>query len=485
MAAPLPPYPITPEYNNLNPEVTTNEPPREDAGIAKDMEYTELPRDGSPLPPLPVEPAAPAGYEKNSPQVNPGLNLGGPTSAKDITTSTSRNYVDPKERVNLLAAQTRQAAASKLYGEKEMAASDADTQLKQLQGEELSRIQDGFNTQILERRKELDGDIQAIKSTPIDSGRVWRNASTGDKVMAGIALLLSSAGQAMGNQGPNAGLQYIQKTIDQDIDAQKFDLLAKKDLIQEKRSMMAQLVADRGYTVEQAAEAMKIGRYGAASEQLKTAAERARKSGNEALAQKLVVAAENIATNSAEKMAELSTIRENKEVRDVKLAPKPKFFDGMPESQSGKIINSIADIKDAERFKDYIEKSKDDTKGFGLISKIYAQARSKFPDLDPADAKRMAMFQADIAKSAKAALGAGTVTDSDIRFGEKLAANYGYDAAANIAILQNRIDSKRSEVNDLISIYSADGRVPSQELLDFVNKSGPKSAGTPDLKPVK
>jgi len=298
--------------------------------------------------------------------------------------------------------------------------------------------------------------------------------------------LEGAVGQAADGQ-ENPAVKAMQSAIDKDIDAQKFDILNRKDLIQDKKSLLGQLVADRNYSLNEAADLMKAGLYASTSKTLSDASLRQEAAGNKVLAAKYAQAAAALATESAAKRADMnaSQVRKVTETETVKLAPKKGFFEGMPESQSGRIVNSITDVKDAERFRDYIEKSKDDTKGLGLISKLYAQARSKFPNLDPADAEKMAKFQADIAKSAKAALGAGTVTDSDIRFGEKLAANYGYDAAANMAILQNRIDSKRSEVNDLISIYSADGRVPSQELLDFVNKSGPKSAGTPDLKPVK
>lgn len=401
---------------------------------------------------------------------------------KETVVSTTTNRIAPKAMQDYKTARTAEETALKLYGEKEIAAQDADTQLKQLQGEELGRIQDGFNTQILERRKELDGDIQAIKSSPIDSGRVWRNASTGDKVLAGIALLLSSAGQAMGAQGPNAGLQYIQKTIDQDIDAQKFDLLAKKDLIQEKRSMMSQLVADRGYTVEQAAEAMKIGRYGAASEQLKTAAERARNAGNEALAKKLESSSASIATKSAEKMAELSQIRENIETRNVKQAQEKDYFSALPDERTRRDLeNSLAAVKSSDRLYKFIKDNPSASKGMGAFATNLAKIKDTFGQMDPADAATRARFEQAVANAGRAALGAGVLTEQDMIFAARLAPSFGNNLEANLALAKGLGDNARAEANDFFNTREAVGVRTPPELRALITSR--EASAVPGAKP--
>lgn len=70
---------------------------------------------------------------------------------------------------------------------------------------------------------------KSILETKVDPNRLWHNASTGNKVMASIGLILGGIGAGL-TKGPNAALDVMQKNIDRDIQAQKDDLGKKQTL---------------------------------------------------------------------------------------------------------------------------------------------------------------------------------------------------------------------------------------------------------------
>jgi hypothetical protein len=66
-----------------------------------------------------------------------------------------------------------------------------------------------------------------MKSSAIDPNRIWNNANTGGKIMAGISMLLGGLGAGLAG-GPNQGIAMIDKMVDRDIDAQKAELEKKR-----------------------------------------------------------------------------------------------------------------------------------------------------------------------------------------------------------------------------------------------------------------
>lgn len=63
----------------------------------------------------------------------------------------------------------------------------------------------------------------AYQNGTIDPNRVWNNASTGNKVIAGIGVLLSGIGSGLSGQ-PNMAMKVINDTIDRDIEGQKANM---------------------------------------------------------------------------------------------------------------------------------------------------------------------------------------------------------------------------------------------------------------------
>lgn len=87
------------------------------------------------------------------------------------------------------------------------------------------------------RATEIDTLTTELGSIKIDPNRLYANASTGNKILAGISILLGAVGS--GPKGQNQALKIITDAIDNDIAAQKANFAAKKSALAEKKSAYA------------------------------------------------------------------------------------------------------------------------------------------------------------------------------------------------------------------------------------------------------
>lgn len=65
-----------------------------------------------------------------------------------------------------------------------------------------------------------DALLQAYTDNKIDPNRFYKNESTGSRIASAIGLMLSGAGSGV-TGGPNLAMQQLQRSVDNDIDAQK------------------------------------------------------------------------------------------------------------------------------------------------------------------------------------------------------------------------------------------------------------------------
>ena len=94
---------------------------------------------------------------------------------------------------------------------------------------------------IEEKQAELQQLSDEIKNTKIDSGRFWSQKSTGEKILAGLALFLGGYGQgAYGT--PNTALAQIDAAINRDIADQQANLAGKRDTLAEKRGLYQTMI---------------------------------------------------------------------------------------------------------------------------------------------------------------------------------------------------------------------------------------------------
>lgn len=220
-----------------NPDLASR--PLSDAPLAKSLRGQEVtdttPQYMSGFQPNADEAAAvPKGEEKTAeqeaPQVNPNTVIphGGmqQTSAPMPDSGSALTNIQA-DNDRIIADQTKALQASAA------AAQTAAQQQAKIYAEHAEKVQNlEKQTQIryAQLNKEQKQITQDVVNTKIDPTRVWDNASTGNKIMAGIGILLSGMGSGLTGQ-PNLAMDVINKTIDRDIDAQKTELGKKQNLL--------------------------------------------------------------------------------------------------------------------------------------------------------------------------------------------------------------------------------------------------------------
>lgn len=65
---------------------------------------------------------------------------------------------------------------------------------------------------------------QNFTTAKVDSNKLWNDMGTGQKILAGLAIALGGYGGALSGKGDNKALDIINKAIDRDIEAQKFNI---------------------------------------------------------------------------------------------------------------------------------------------------------------------------------------------------------------------------------------------------------------------
>lgn len=108
-------------------------------------------------------------------------------------------------------------------------------------------------------RDEARAELESIKleaaelaQTEVDPGRWFANASTSQKIGAGISAVIGGL-LSPHNNGRNTGIEFIQGLIEQDIAAQRDNLRGRRDALDTRRGLVGDLV-DLGMAEARAAE---------------------------------------------------------------------------------------------------------------------------------------------------------------------------------------------------------------------------------------
>lgn len=127
-----------------------------------------------------------------------------------------------------------------IYSQEQSGINQEAAAKSQMSGEQAKAYQDNIEQQrksadlFAQKRADLDKEQQELSSSymqgKVDPNRLWNNASTGNKISAGIGIILSGLGSGLVGQG-NMAMSVIQDAINKDIDSQKVDLGKKKTLL--------------------------------------------------------------------------------------------------------------------------------------------------------------------------------------------------------------------------------------------------------------
>lgn len=86
--------------------------------------------------------------------------------------------------------------------------------------------------------------LKKYESMEVDSGRLWANKSTGNKILSAIALALGAYAQVGGATKTNPALDMLQHQIDQDIKIQESNIAKAGHVADKYRGMYSDLLAE-------------------------------------------------------------------------------------------------------------------------------------------------------------------------------------------------------------------------------------------------
>lgn len=167
--------------------------------------------------PATQEPAIPATEKK-------------PAEAKDKapaeqSPSTTDEIMDGLERIRLLRTEAAQADAR------------AFEALQERQRLEAQRVQD-----------EINSAEEDLKSYSIDPNRAYK--SLGSQIAAAFAIALGAFAQGFtGGRTPNTALKIIEGAIARDVEAQKSEMMKRKDVLKNKNNVYARMLSRFGNEV--------------------------------------------------------------------------------------------------------------------------------------------------------------------------------------------------------------------------------------------
>lgn len=195
----------------------------------------------SPTGSAPGEKIAPSALISNQTQTAPNPNAAATQALKDIENDTLQAQTH-QEAANIALAKAGENQAKAEYNAKVQ----GDKVLNDLQQQHVEKEK---NQQAIIDNKVLDME-QASKDynnlPPLDQNRYWSKASTGDKLLAGISVILGGISQGKGETKTNPGIDYVNNAIDKDLESQKEMIGRKKEAFAMQDSLLGRMYTRYG-----------------------------------------------------------------------------------------------------------------------------------------------------------------------------------------------------------------------------------------------
>lgn len=185
------------------------------------------------LPPLPVPQAAAQVSQagKEAPVAGQGAQAMGnapaaPAQGAGDPYGTNAYYDSYTKGINeQKAGMAQEGKAAEAQGQAQSAAIEQGQQV-------IQDAQTAYNTHYNNLNQERQNFIKDINDSKIDPQHYWADKSTGSKVASAIGLILGGIGGGLDHTGGNVVMDYLNKQIDRDIEAQKANLGTKRSLLE-------------------------------------------------------------------------------------------------------------------------------------------------------------------------------------------------------------------------------------------------------------
>lgn len=217
-------------------------------------------KDPSPAP-APVQPAVSTEAPPKVPQpLNPQSSaqtpaMSGSGGMATVVDSQRTSKLVPKD---VREAEVRAAKSSMDAIDAQAKASEAVSTATALKAQEDARLSEKFleeekikqvqEQNYIERKQaELDAISADYSNMSIDNNNFWANKSTGDSILAALAIGLGAFGQVgSGDQGISPTLKILQSKIDQDIETQKANIAKAGNNVTTQRGLFSDVLKRTG-----------------------------------------------------------------------------------------------------------------------------------------------------------------------------------------------------------------------------------------------
>jgi hypothetical protein len=204
--------------NSAQGPVVASNDPNADRAIASSLIQQQS------TPPPVAQPGSPqeAGHVDPSSIVQPAQS-GAPAQSTEL-----EKLADPNNVAKGMTAEAKGLSDSYTQGQEQAEATAGylhgmRTHMEAMQAQQ-QQMEDArqaeANTQYQKVQQAAD---EASKAAKIDPNNFWNTRSTGQKIAAAIGIALGGIGGGMSGHGGNTAMDVINKAIDRDIDAQKFN----------------------------------------------------------------------------------------------------------------------------------------------------------------------------------------------------------------------------------------------------------------------
>lgn len=164
----------------------------------------------------------------------PGGPMGSPIGPLSGAGFAAQQIHNLDARKGIIGAEAEnQAAGAQATADLNTAAADKFAAQQLDQKAEWEKAQKTVN----DRNEELRQNVQKASAEQVDPNRLWKNKSTGGKILTGLGVALGAAGAGLLHSGTNGAMQIFQSAIDADIAAQKDNIANSWKGVQEKHGL--------------------------------------------------------------------------------------------------------------------------------------------------------------------------------------------------------------------------------------------------------
>lgn len=193
--------------------------------------------------------------ETPAPPPPPGIDLAADDPFVRLTDAQAYSAVEQADPATLARLEVDRERRRQIAASAALLKADEDNLEAIKQNVEARRIADDKTQAELDQ---ITADATALSKRPLDRGRWFRDLSVGGKIAAAIGAIVGGLMSKPG--GPNYGVDFITKHIDDDIADQKYDIENARTGLEQRRGAVAQEFARHG-NLFQAVETVRQASY--------------------------------------------------------------------------------------------------------------------------------------------------------------------------------------------------------------------------------